>query len=116
MVNHTHSDPLVSFKTSLTLDYVSDIERACEILLAAALSQARVHKSPEPTALIKQLGENGVELELTVWIHDPDQGQAGLRSDILQYVLRHFREANISMPAPPLNYHRESSPIVKKEQ
>ena len=116
VVNHTHSDPLVSFKTSLTLDYDSDIERACEILLAAALSQARVHKSPEPTALIKQLGENGVELELTVWIHDPDQGQAGLRSDILQYVLRHFREANISMPAPPLNYHRESSPIVKKEQ
>lgn len=116
VVNHTHSDPLVSFKTSLTLDYESDIERACEILLAAALSQARVHKSPEPTALIKQLGENGVELELTVWIHDPDQGQAGLRSDILQYVLRHFREAHISMPMPLLNHHRESSPTVKKEQ
>ncbi len=116
VVNHTHSDPLVSFKISLTLDYESDIERACEILLAAALSQARVHKSPEPTALIKQLGENGVELELTVWIHDPDQGQAGLRSDILQYVLRHFREANISMPMPPLKYHRESTPTVKKEQ
>lgn len=97
VVNHTHSDPLVLVKTNVTISYESDIERARAILLEAALAQPRVHKFPEPAALIKELDNKGVELELTVWIHDPDQGQSGLRSDMYRYVLKHFREAGITM-------------------
>jgi small-conductance mechanosensitive channel len=97
VVNHTHSDPLVLVKTSVTVGYETDMARACAILREAAAAQPRVHKTPAPAAQIKQLGEHGVELELLVWIHDPDQGQAGLRSDMLQYVLQKFREADILM-------------------
>ena len=98
VVNHTHSDRLALVKSTVTVSYdcsIEKIERAQAIMLAAAAAQVRVHKNPEPTALIKQLGELGVELELNVWIHDPDLGQGGLRSELLQYILRHFREAGI---------------------
>ena len=98
VVNHTHSDRLALVKSTVTVSYdssIEKIERAQAIMLAAAAAQVRVHKNPEPTALIKQLGELGVELELNVWIHDPDLGQGSLRSELLQYILRHFREAGI---------------------
>ena len=98
VVNHTHSDRLALVKSTVTVSYdssIEKIERAQAIMLAAAAANVRVHKNPEPTALIKQLGELGVELELSVWIHDPDLGQGSLRSELLQYILRHFREAGI---------------------
>ena len=98
VVNHTHSDRLALVKSTVTVSYdssIEKIERAQAIMLAAAAANVRVHKNPEPTALIKQLGELGVELELNVWIHDPDLGQGSLRSELLQYILRHFREAGI---------------------
>lgn len=106
VVNHTHSDRLALVKTSVTVSYDSDIERARIILLAGAASQARVEKIPEPSALIRQLGDNGVELELSVWIRDPDQGEGGLRSDMLGYILEQFRSAGIKMlTVRSLRYH-----------
>ena len=97
VINHTHSDRMALLKTTVTVSFDSDVERALAILLAAATSQERVQKTPAPAALIKQLTDNGIELELNVWIHDPDQGQGGLRSDMLQEVLKHFREAGVKL-------------------
>ncbi len=97
VINHTHSVRLALMKVTLSVSFDSDIERALAILLAAGTAQHRVQKAPAPAALIKQLADNGIELALDVWIHDPDQGQSGLRSDILREVLQHFRDAGVKL-------------------
>jgi small-conductance mechanosensitive channel len=55
---------------------------------------------PASAARVKQLTEHGVELELTVWIKDPQVGEGDLKSDLLKDVLKSFREQGIVIPYP----------------
>ena len=100
VLNHSYSDPWTAMATKVTVDYDCDVQAAMGLLLAAGKSQARVLAEPEPTAWIKSLGDNGVELELMIWIRDADQGQASLRSAILLETWRSFREHGIAIPFP----------------
>ncbi len=96
--HHTYSDPKVSVVIPVTISYDSDVEKACRILAEAARRQPRVIAEPPLAARVKQLGERGIELELTVWINDPVLGEGELRSDLLKDVLRSFRDAGITIP------------------
>jgi len=98
--HHTYSDPKVSMVVAVSVSYESDVEKACDLLLRAARSQSRVIADPPSAARVKHLGDNGIDLELTVWIGDPAVGEAELRSDLLKEVLRTFREHGIDIPYP----------------
>ena len=100
VINHTYTDPKVAVKISVTVAYETDLDQAIDILLASARDNSRVEQSPEPGVQLKQLGDNGIELELTVWIHDAELGQSSLRSDVLMRAWRSFRDAKISIPYP----------------
>ncbi len=100
VINHTYTDPKVAVKIGVTVAYETDLDKASAILLDAAKAIARVEPEPEPAVQLKALGDNGIELELTVWIHDAELGQSSLRSDVLMRVWRAFRAANISVPYP----------------
>jgi small-conductance mechanosensitive channel len=100
VLNHSYTDRMVSVKTSLCVSYQSDTERAMSLLLSAGKAQSRVLSTPEPTVWIKNLGDNGIELELTTWIRDAEEGQSSLRSDIFMEVLRAFRKEGIEIPFP----------------
>jgi small-conductance mechanosensitive channel len=96
--HHTYSDPKVSMVVPVTVAYDSDVEKACRVLAEVALRQTRVLAEPPVAARVKQLGERGVELELTVWIGDPVVGEGDLRSDILKDVVKSFRAEGITLP------------------
>jgi len=100
VVNHTYSDPIVAVRTSVTVGFESDLEVALQILREAAAANSRVVPSPEATAWLKELGENGIELELTVWIRDAEQGQSSLRSELLLHIWKAFQAKGISVPFP----------------
>ncbi len=100
VINHTYTDPKVAVKISVTVAYETDLDIAMAILLASARDNPRVEKNPAPVVQLKELGDNGIELELTVWIHDAELGQSSLRSDVLMRAWRAFREAKISIPYP----------------
>jgi small-conductance mechanosensitive channel len=98
--HHSYSDPKVSLVVSVWVAYESDVDLACSLLLEAAGRQGRVIADPAAAARVKQLGERGVELELTVWICDPAQGDGDLRSDVLKEVLRTFKARGVEIPYP----------------
>jgi small-conductance mechanosensitive channel len=100
VINHSYTDPSVAVKTGVTVAYDTDLERACALMLDAARSCARVQPSPEPTVYLKELADNGIELEITVWIRDPDMGQSSLRSELLLRVWKAYKAAGISVPFP----------------
>jgi small-conductance mechanosensitive channel len=98
--HHTYSDPKVSVPVPVSVAYESDLDRALELLLAAAKAHKQVIDEPASIARVKALGESGVELDLTVWIDDPSVAEADLRSDLLRVIARSFREAGIDIPRP----------------
>ena len=98
--HHTYSDPKVSMVMTVTVSYESDVGRACAILAELAKKQERVIAEPPSAARVKQLTEHGVELELTVWIKDPNIGEGDLKSDLLKDVLRTFSAEGIVIPYP----------------
>ena len=105
VLNHSYTDRVVAIKTPVNISYHSDTKRAMALLLSAGEAQQRVLAAPEPTVWIKNLGDNGIELELTTWIHDAEHGESSLRSDIFVDVLRAFREEGIEIPCPQREIH-----------
>ena len=100
VTNHSYTDRKVLVKVKVGVGYGSDVDRVFAILLAAAARQPRVLADPAPGAAIVALGDNGIEIELTAWIADPDQGQVALRGAILKEVLEAFRAEGIEIPFP----------------
>ena len=100
VLNHSYTDSVVAVKTSVSISYQSDTEKAMSLLRQAGAAQPRVLAEPEPSVLIKSLGDNGIELELTTWIRDAEEGQAPLRSGILLNVLFAYRKEGIDIPYP----------------
>lgn len=100
VINHTYTDTKVAVRISVTVGYETDLDQAMAILIDSALANSRCEQTPEPAVQLKQLGDNGIELELIVWIHDAELGQSSLRSDVLMNAWRAFRDAKISIPYP----------------
>ncbi len=100
LLNHTYTDRVVAVKATVSVSFQSDLEKALALLLAAGTSQTRVLETPPPAVFIKSIGDNGIDLELTVWIRDAEDGQGSLRSGIYLDVLRAFRREGIDIPYP----------------
>jgi small-conductance mechanosensitive channel len=87
-------------------------------VLEAALSNDRVLKDPGPKCLLKGFGDSSVDLELRLWIADPANGLANVKSEVLLKVWDSFKEHGIEIPFPQRDLHLRSSDVelVKREQ
>ena len=103
VVNHSLSKPNVRVALPVQVSYDTDLEQAEALMLEAAHSQSRViFDDPDnlPKVFLKEFAENGVVMELAVWIRDPSEGQNNLRSDINWAIWRRFKAAGIEIPFP----------------
>jgi len=100
VLNHSFSDRKVRVGLPIQVAYATDLDLARKIMVDAALAHPRVMKDPPPGALILAFADSGINLELGVWVGDPDQGLAGLRSDLYDAIWRSFREQGIGIPFP----------------
>ena len=98
--NHSYSDKHVNVGIKVQISYDSDVDRAMAILLEAAKAQTRVIADPEPFVKFAAFGADGIDLELSFWVADPEAGTGILRSDINRAVWRNFVEAGIAVPFP----------------
>jgi small-conductance mechanosensitive channel len=100
VINHSYSDRLARVDLGVQVAYATDIRLALDILLATARASPRVVSNPAPVAFVKNFGESGIDLELMVWISDPEGGRANLRSDMNLEILEAFRAKGIEIPFP----------------
>ena len=82
------------------ISYDSPLEQAMRLISDIAMQHPRVLKVPEPAVHIKGFGESGIDLMLSIWIPDPEEGSASLQSEIYLDIWRAFQENNISIPYP----------------
>jgi small-conductance mechanosensitive channel len=101
VLNHSYTSSDVRFGVPVTVAYDADVAKAMALMVEVARREKRVLPDPKgPAAFLVRFGESGIELELGVWINDPENGQLALRSALNQGVLAAFREHGITIPFP----------------
>jgi small-conductance mechanosensitive channel len=100
VVNHSYSDRSVRVDAPIQVSYNSDVDRALELMLEAARDHPRVLRNPMPGAVLKGFADSGIDLELYVWVGDPEAGTGNLRSDIYRALWKSFSANNIAIPFP----------------
>jgi small-conductance mechanosensitive channel len=100
VVNHSYSDRSVRVDAPIQVSYNSDVDRALELMLQAARDHPRVLRNPMPGAVLKGFADSGIDLELYVWVGDPEAGTGNLRSDIYRALWKSFSANNIAIPFP----------------
>lgn len=113
VINWSYSHNLVRLRVPVGIDYASDLEKARELMLAAAADTLRVLKDPKPACLLTSFGDNAVNLELRVWINDPQNGLGSVKSDLFCGIWRRFRDHGIEMPYPQRDVHLKSIPEIR---
>jgi len=105
VVNWSYSDRKVRLKLPVSISYDNDPEQAMALLLASAQGIPRVLANPAPAARLVAFGDNGIELELRIWIQDPEAGLVNVRSDVNLAIWRAFKAAGIVIPFPQRDLH-----------
>lgn len=113
VTNWTHSDHTIRRKIPIGISYESDVKRAIALCVEAAAMSDRVLKAPKPVCLLRGFGDSSVNLELRIWINDPDNGVSNIASEIMINVWERFHEHGIDMPFPQRDLHlRSAVPLV----
>jgi len=113
VINWSHSDRLVRLRIPVGVSYMADIDKARALCLEAAVEVERIHDDPKPICLIKGFGNSSVDLELRVWIHDPEGGQANVTSEVYERVWRKFHENDVEIPFPQRDLHIRSPEVIR---
>jgi small-conductance mechanosensitive channel len=112
VINWSYSQNLVRLKVSVGVACDADLEKAKELMLAAAGDTPRVLQDPKPACLITGFGDSAVNMEVRLWINDPQNGIASVKSDLFWGIWRRFRENGIEMPYPQRDVHLKSTPEI----
>jgi len=98
--NHSYSNRQIRLAIQVQVGYKDDPERAMRLMEEAAVKHPRVLADPPAKAFLARFADSGIELELGVWIDDPESGMLNLRSELNLAIWRAFQEAGIEIPYP----------------
>jgi small-conductance mechanosensitive channel len=112
VINHSFTDRNMRVLLDLQVAYQSDLELVLKLMLEAAADNARVLVTPEPAATIKAFGDSGVDVTLSVWIADPENGQLSLKSELFLALWQMFKANNISIPFPQREIRILDQPVT----
>lgn len=110
VINWSYADPNVRISVPVQISYDDDPEEAMRLMLECAFASDRVLKDPPPAVRLTEFGDNGISLEVRVWIADPVNGFMPVRSDINVAIWRAFKKAGITIPYPQRDLHIKSMP------
>lgn len=100
VINHSFTDHKARVQMPIQVSYDSPLETAMQLIVDISVRHSRVLVEPEPSVQIKGFGENGIDLMLSIWIPDPEEGSGSLQSEIYLEIWRAFQANKISIPFP----------------
>ncbi len=118
VINWSFTDELVRIRIPIGVSYDADPHECIRLILEAAQSHERVLERPAPVCLLKEFGDSSVNLELRLWLADPANGVANVKSHVLLKVWDIFKENKIEIPFPQRDLHIRSSDVdfVQKDR
>ena len=100
VVNHSLTDPRVRLAVKVAIAYEADLDAALRLSEEAAGSTVRVLADPAPASLLAEFGPDGLLLEISFWIRDPERGRANVQSAVAIAVYKRFTAEGITIPYP----------------
>jgi small conductance mechanosensitive channel len=98
IINHTGS-PGLRLAVPLSIGYKEDIRHAREVLVAAVKGHPMTLAEPPPEVVVVALGDSAVQLQLRVWLRDPQAERASLFA-LLEVSKLALDAAGIEIPFP----------------
>jgi small-conductance mechanosensitive channel len=108
VINWSFSDRLVRLKIGVGASYDTDLHKAMDLIVQSARGIDRVLDKPGPVCQLKNFGDSAVDLELRIWIGDPDNGVANVSSAVRIAIWDAFKEHGIEIPFPQRDVHIKS--------
>lgn len=103
--NWSFSNSEIRIKVPFGVSYKSNVPEVIELALKSSVDTGRILKFPEPKCLLIGFGDNSIDFELRLWINDPANGIANIKSDVLLNLWKSFDENNIEIPFPQRDIH-----------
>ena len=102
VLNHSYTNREIKVGVPVQVSYDSDLELAMKLMEQVALGEPRTLRRPDTAPLVTVLAfaENGISLELAVWIDDPEKGQGNLKSALNIGIWKAFQANGIKIPFP----------------
>lgn len=100
VVNLSYKDRKVVLGVPIQVAYETDLDQAMALMLAATEGESRLASDPAPGVFVRGFADSGINLELTVWVLDPENGTGGLRSDLNRKIWKAFQAHQIGIPFP----------------
>ncbi|GAK44978.1 transporter, small conductance mechanosensitive ion channel (MscS) family protein [Tepidicaulis marinus] len=105
VINWSYTDKIVRFKIGVGISYRSDVRKAMDLMLEAADGIDRILKDPPPAVRLVGFGDSSVDLELRIWLKDPESGTVNAMSDARLRIWDLFHENGIEFPFPQRDLH-----------
>ena len=105
VTNWTFSNNHGRVEIIIGVSYDSDIEKARELILEAAVEHPRCIADPEPACYLTDFGDSSVNFLLYFWVSDVTEGRFEPRSDVLRNIWRKFAQHEITIPFPQRDIH-----------
>ena len=101
VLNQSYTSREVRVALQVQISYDSDVEAALALMEGIARRSPRALGGERaPAAFLVSFADNGILLELGVWIADPENGQLNLRSELNRAILAEFQAQGIKFPFP----------------
>lgn len=98
--NSSLSNKMLALSTKVSVAYDTDLDFALKVLEEAAASIPRVSKDKPPGATLQSFGADGLDLQVSFWINDPEAGKGGVTSDVNRAIWKALKDNRISVPFP----------------
>ncbi|HKW80439.1 MAG TPA: mechanosensitive ion channel domain-containing protein [Casimicrobiaceae bacterium] len=101
VLNHSYSSKDIKVGVPVQVSYDSDVELAMRLMVEVAGRETRILRGNlAPVANVLRFADSGIDLELAVWINDPELGQGSLKTSLNLAILKAFRQHGIAIPYP----------------
>jgi len=107
VTNWTLSTRRVRVVVPVGVAYGSDVELVMKILAEAGEQHDDVMADPPPSPIFTEFGDSSLNFELRVWIPNVDM-RPRVKSELLLYIDRRFREEGVEIPFPQRDLHLRS--------
>lgn len=103
----------VRLKLPFAVSYKDDPRAAMALAVEAAGEVPRVLEDPPPACNLMAFGASALELELRIWINDPQNGVANVKSDVYLCLLDKLKAAGIEIPFDQSDLHVREAVAVR---
>ncbi len=103
--NLSLADPRVLVQSTVQVAYGSDVRRLQSLLERAIAEVPRVIADPGPAVQLAGFPADGMELQISFWIGDPQNGQGNVKSDVNLAVLAVLNREGVEIPFPQRVVH-----------